>query len=112
MTDSPRFRPTNLAANSGASSTATQARAPKAAAKILRRHAIGLYECAAHAFIVAKTHPPRDNLYRIMRRLEQTPSCFGAQSLNRASGAFPGLANMETSEVAGTHLGRFRQRGN
>jgi len=112
MTDSPRFRTTDFADFSGVSWTASQARAPKTTAIILRRHPIRFYECAAHAFIIAKTDPTRDNLYRVMRRLEQTSGCFGAQLLNRSSRAFPGLANIETSEVARAHLCRFCQRGN
>ena len=112
MTDSPRFRTTDFADISGVSWTASQPRAPKTATIILRGHAISPYECAAHAFIIAKADPTRDNLYRVMRRLEQTSGCFGAQLLNRSSGAFPGLANIETSEVARAHLCRFRQRGN
>jgi hypothetical protein len=70
------------------------------------------YERAAHAFIVAKTGPTRDNLYRVMRRLEKAPGCFSAELLNGPRRVFPGLAKIDTSEVARAHLCHFCQRRN
>jgi hypothetical protein len=90
----------------------SSAQAPKTTAIILRRHAISSYECAAHAFIIAKTGPTRDDLYGVMRRLEKASGCFSAELLNGPRRAFPGLANIDTSEVAWAHLRRFCQRGN
>ena len=70
------------------------------------------YECAAHAFIVAKSGPTRDNLYRVECRLEKASGCFSAELLNGPRRAFPGLANIDTSEVAWAHPCRFCQPGN
>src|SRR5271156_2452672 len=84
--------------------------APEATAIIIWRHAIGLHECAAHALVVAKTTPMRDNLNGVSHRFEKASGGFDAKLLNGPRGPFTGLAKIHSSEVARAHSCRLRQR--
>ncbi len=71
---------------------------------------MGLNERATHALVVTKTGPARDNMDRLVCRFEKASGRFRTEFLNSARGAFPGLAKIDTSEIARAHPSHFCQR--